>query len=173
MKMIISACQTDWGWVGTAASSTGLLGTTLPKASKEEALLSLLDRWPGAQEGKDSCLVDLHGKLQCYFSGRVADLSDIILDVRGATGFQVRVREAVRAIPRGQVRSYSWVAHQAGSPQAARAVGRALATNPLPVVVPCHRVVGKGGQLTGFAGGLDVKRRLLEMETASMAATAS
>jgi len=66
----------------------------------------------------------------------------------------------------GQVRSYDWVARRAGSSRAARAVGQAMAANPFPVVVPCHRVVGKDGQLTGFAAGLDMKRRLLKMEGA-------
>ena len=166
MQPMMGACRTAWGWVGAAASSVGLLGTTLPKESKEEALASLLERWPQAQEGRGFCLAALHNELERYFGGQAVDLSAVVLDVRGATDFQIHVWEAVRSIPRGQARSYAWVARRAGSSRAARAVGRAMAANPFPVVVPCHRVVGKDGQLTGFAAGLDMKRRLLEMEGA-------
>ena len=74
------------------------------------------------------------------------------------------VFDVVRRIPRGKERTYGLVAAAAGYPRAARAVGRLLHTNDTPVVVPCHRVVGADGTLTGFAGGLDVKRRLLELE---------
>ena len=93
------------------------------------------------------------------------DFRDQALDLHETTDFQVRVWNVVRSIPRGQVRSYSWVAGQAGSPRGARAVGRVMATNPFPIVVPCHRIVGRDGQLVGFAAGLDMKRRLLELET--------
>jgi len=168
MQTMVGACRTAWGWVGAAASSAGLLGTTLPKESKEEALASLLERFPQAQEGRGLCLAALHKQLERYFGGQAVDLGGVVLDACGATDFRIRVWEAVRAIPRGQVRSYGWVARRAGSSRAARAVGRAMAANPFPVVVPCHRVVGKDGQLTGFAAGLDMKRRLLEMEGAAV-----
>lgn len=166
MQTMVGACRTAWGWVGAAASSVGLLGITLPRESKEEALASLQESWPQAQEGRGFCLAALHNELQRYFDGQAVDLSGVVLDVHGATDFQIRVWAEVRAIPRGQVRSYAWVARRAGSSRAARAVGRAMAANPFPIVVPCHRVVGKDCQLTGFAAGLDMKRRLLEMEGA-------
>jgi len=166
MEITISACQTAWGWVGTAVSPEGLLATGLPVTSPEEALAPLRRRWPGAQEGTNARLAALHEKLQRYFLGEDVDLSTESLDLRRATDFQARVWELVRSIPRGQVRSYRWVARQAGSPQGARAVGRAMATNPFPIVVPCHRVVGQDGHLTGFGGGLDMKSRLLAMEGA-------
>jgi len=167
MEITICACRTAWGWVGIAASSEGLLGTNLPAISREEALAPLLRQWPGAQEGMSPLLAALQEKLRRYFDGESVDFHGEALDVRNATKFQVRVWNVVRSIPRGQVRSYGWVAAQAGSPRGARAVGRAMATNPLPIVVPCHRVVGQGGQLTGFGGGLDMKRRLLELEAAT------
>ncbi len=106
----------------------------------------------------------LQDKLCCYFMGEDVDFRDQVLHPGQATDFQARVWTVVRSIPRGQVRSYSWVAAQVGSPRAARAVGRVMATNPFPIVVPCHRVVAQDGTLTGFGGGLDMKRRLLELE---------
>ena len=164
MDVVVKACLTSWGWVGTAASSVGLLGTALPMASRGEALAILLLRWPHAQEALSPLLASLHQTLSRYFEGERVDLTDVALDVRRATEFQLRVWDVVRSIPRGRVRSYKWVAVQAGSSLASRAVGRVMATNPFPIVVPCNRVVGQDGSLTGFGGGLEMKRRLLRME---------
>jgi methylated-DNA-[protein]-cysteine S-methyltransferase len=85
------------------------------------------------------------------------------------TPWQQAVWQAVRAIPFGETRTYGEIAASLGRPAAARAMGRANATNPLPIVVPCHRVVGANGALTGFAGGLHIKQRLLEHETRVLA----
>jgi methylated-DNA-[protein]-cysteine S-methyltransferase len=84
------------------------------------------------------------------------------------THFQCEVWKALFEIPYGEVRTYGELARALGRPGAARAVGAAAAKNPLPVIVPCHRLIGSGGTLTGFAGGLEVKRWLLELEGASM-----
>jgi len=80
------------------------------------------------------------------------------------TDFQKRVYEATRLIPYGETRSYAWVALKAGSPKAFRAVGQALNKNPLAIVVPCHRVIGKNGALVGFGGGVSLKQKLLAHE---------
>jgi AraC family transcriptional regulator of adaptative response/methylated-DNA-[protein]-cysteine methyltransferase len=87
------------------------------------------------------------------------------LDVQ-ATGFQARVWQELRAIPYGSVRSYGQIARALGQPRAARAVGRACATNPAAVVIPCHRAVGENGSLVGYRWGLERKRQLLERERA-------
>lgn len=81
-----------------------------------------------------------------------------------ATSFQARVLAALRQIPYGETRSYKEIAEAIGEPKAVRAVGGANGNNPLPIVIPCHRVIGSGGQLTGFGGGLDTKRFLLDLE---------
>jgi methylated-DNA-[protein]-cysteine S-methyltransferase len=166
METTITACHTTWGWIGIAASRAGLLGTTLPSMSREQALAPLLHRWPAARDGTSPFLAGLKEKLRRYFDGERVGFHDEPLDVHKATEFQARVWNVVRCIPRGEVRTYGWVADRAGSPLGARAVGRAMATNPFPIIVPCHRVVGQDGQLTGFGGGLDMKRRLLEFEGA-------
>jgi len=88
---------------------------------------------------------------------------DVMLDIRG-TDFQRAVWMAVAAIPYGQTRSYADIAATIGKPLAVRAVGTANGANPIPLVIPCHRVVGKNGALTGYGGGLEAKRLLLEME---------
>ena len=107
-------------------------------------------------------------QLQEYFSGsrRTFQLS---LAPRG-TPFQVSVWQLLQAIPYGQTTSYAELARRLGRPGAARAVGLANGANPLPVIVPCHRVIGADGSLTGFGGGLDIKRALLSLEGAACVA---
>ena len=163
IKVAIDSCQTACGWVGIASSPNGLLALTLPEPTQERALKPLLKRWGGWRPYEDPRLDGLKAKLQQYFDGQRV-LFDEPLDLSGATAFQRRVWSVVRDIPYGETRSYGQIARQAGSPGAARAVGRAMATNPVPIVVPCHRVIGSDGDLRGFGGGLDLKRRMLEME---------
>jgi O-6-methylguanine DNA methyltransferase len=86
------------------------------------------------------------------------------LDISAGTDFQKRVWSALRRIPAGQTKSYSEIAAEIGSERAVRAVGRACGANPIPVLIPCHRVVASGGKLGGFSGGLDWKKRLLSIE---------
>ena len=109
-------------------------------------------------------LLEARRQLEAYFAGRLRAFA-LPLDARG-TSFQLQVWEALRAIPYGVTISYSELARRIGRPSAARAVGRAVGQNPLAIVVPCHRVVGSGGALTGFAWGIERKRRLLEFEAA-------
>ncbi len=102
-----------------------------------------------------------------YFAGarRAFDI-EIVLT---GTPFQLEVWGALQQIPYGEVRSYADIARRIGRPRAVRAVGAANGANPIPIVVPCHRVIGSSGALTGFGGGLTVKRRLLELEGATIA----
>lgn len=101
-------------------------------------------------------------QLTAYFAGTLSSF-DLPLAPHG-TEFERAVWRALREIPYGQTRTYGQIAAQLGKPGAARAVGRACGKNPLLIVVPCHRVLGGGGRLTGFAAGLEAKRRLLETE---------
>ncbi|RKY02473.1 hypothetical protein DRP77_07865, partial [Candidatus Poribacteria bacterium] len=115
----------------------------------------------GVDEGFDEA-IELARR---YFLGERVEF-DLKLDLSLGTPFMRKVWEAVRAIPYGEVRTYGWVARTIGSPRAFRAVGMALARNPLPLIVPCHRVIGSDGTLKGFTapGGIEMKRRLLEHE---------
>ncbi|MCK8642669.1 methylated-DNA--[protein]-cysteine S-methyltransferase [Mycobacterium colombiense] len=101
-------------------------------------------------------------QLGAYFAGELTDF-DVDLDLRG-TEFQRRVWLALLTIPYGETRSYGEIAEQIAAPGAARAVGLANGHNPIAIVVPCHRVIGANGSLTGFGGGLGRKRTLLELE---------
>ena len=118
----------------------------------------------GAQSG-DDLLLEAAEQLLAYFDG---ELERFALPLSpGGTEFQRRVWDAVSAIPYGETTSYSALAASIASPRACRAVGAANGRNPLPIVVPCHRVVGSGGLLTGYGGGLPRKRALLELEGAA------
>ena len=101
-------------------------------------------------------------QLQAYFAGELRDF-DLPLDLQG-TEFQRRVWRELLNIPYGETRSYSFVANALGAPKAMRAVGAANGQNPIPIVVPCHRVIGAGGSLVGYGGGLPLKRFLLDLE---------
>lgn len=101
--------------------------------------------------------------LRTYFAGEHADVSGIPLDMRGAP-FELKVWEALRAIPPGSTTSYGAIARAVASPGAARAVGAANGANPIAILVPCHRVIGASGALTGYGGGLDKKTWLLDHE---------
>ena len=105
-------------------------------------------------------------QLRLYFAGSLTEF-DLPLDPQG-THFQKLVWKALLGIPHGETRSYSDIARQIGSPDAVRAVGAANGRNPIPLVIPCHRVIGASGKLTGFGGGLPLKRYLLDHERGLM-----
>jgi methylated-DNA-[protein]-cysteine S-methyltransferase len=103
-------------------------------------------------------------QLRAYFAGQLRRF-DLPLDLQG-TDFQMRVWRELERIPYGETRSYLQMATAIGSPRAVRAVGAANGANPIPIVVPCHRVIGAGGRLVGYGGGLPLKKRLLQLEGA-------
>jgi methylated-DNA-[protein]-cysteine S-methyltransferase len=107
-------------------------------------------------------LMEAARQLKDYFAGRRTRF-DLKLDFRG-TDFQKKVWKALLTIPHGETRSYAQIARQIGKPKAVRAVGAANGRNPISIIAPCHRVIGSNGALTGFAGGLDAKQLLLDLE---------
>lgn len=116
----------------------------------------------GGWERNDKAFSDAIDQLDGYFAGERREF-DLELDLVG-TNFQRRVWEALLTIPYGETRSYGYIAEQIGSPGASRAVGLANGRNPIGIIVPCHRVIGANGSLTGYGGGLERKRILLELE---------
>ena len=116
-----------------------------------------------AQDDNHPVLCQTERQLREYFAGARSRF-DLKLDFAG-TDFQKKVWAALLTIPFGETRSYAQIAAQIGNPKAVRAVGAANGKNPISIVAPCHRVIGSNGALTGFAGGLDAKRVLLELET--------
>ena len=154
------------GWLGVLGSTAGLRHIILPQTSPQAVLSAFGERLLGATPDI-SPFCDLPHRLIRYFKGEVVTFLDQ-MDLADATPFQYAVWQMTRSIPYGQTRSYAWVAQQIGIPGGAQAVGQALAKNPLPIVVPCHRVIGARGELGGFRYGLEMKRYLLQMEAASL-----
>jgi O-6-methylguanine DNA methyltransferase len=110
----------------------------------------------------DPAVRQLEEQLASYFDGHLRQFT-VPLDLRG-TPFQKRVWSEVETVGYGEVRSYAQVAGAIGTPKAVRAVGAANGANPVPIIVPCHRIIGSNGHLVGYGGGLDMKRQLLELE---------
>ena len=106
-----------------------------------------------------------HRQLDEYFAGGRSSF-ELNVDLRGAAPFAQHVLDELARVPYGQTTTYGTLAAKVGSPRSARAVGMVMNRNPIPIVLPCHRVVGSNGSLTGYAGGLDVKERLLRLEGA-------
>jgi AraC family transcriptional regulator, regulatory protein of adaptative response / methylated-DNA-[protein]-cysteine methyltransferase len=152
------------GRVLVAATERGLC-SVLFADSDREAENELRKKFPRAELDRDD---EGLGEEVRYVLGEMSEsreAASLPFDVR-ATAFQQRVWEALRAIPRGETRTYGEIARKIGSPKAVRAVGAACGANPLAVVVPCHRAVGADGRLTGYRWGMERKKRLLEMERA-------
>ncbi len=157
--------STDMGWVGILSSAKGLLRTTLPQPSVHE-VRQLLGNNINYAIWSPHLFKDLMERLRTYFSGYRTTFPDK-LNLSQATHFQREVWDITRCIPYGETRSYAWVAEQIKKPRAVRAVGQALSKNPLPIIVPCHRVVASDGKLGGFSGGAEMKRCLLSLEASA------
>jgi AraC family transcriptional regulator, regulatory protein of adaptative response / methylated-DNA-[protein]-cysteine methyltransferase len=147
-----------------AATQRGLCAVTMG-ASDEELETLLRKQFPAAEIVRgDAALKATLTQVLSQMSEHPATI-DLPLDIR-ATAFQTRVWQALKAIPRGETRSYAEIAREVGNPKAVRAVARACASNPVAVVIPCHRVVGSDGKLTGYRWGVERKKTLLEQEGA-------
>jgi AraC family transcriptional regulator, regulatory protein of adaptative response / methylated-DNA-[protein]-cysteine methyltransferase len=158
------------GRVLIAATPRGLCSVILGD-SNADLLRELHTQFPAAEIARDGALDASLAEVLTQFTDHPATL-DLALDLR-ATAFQMRVWEALRRIPRGETRTYSQLAESLGNAKAVRAVARACATNPVAVVVPCHRVIGSDGKLHGYRWGLSRKEKLLAMEKGGRAASGS
>ncbi len=155
---------TSLGWMAALASDRGIRRLVLPRPSGDQAMRELSLPTSHA-EPTPARFESLRRRLEAYFSGANVDFEDD-LDLEGASDFMVKAWEACRSIPKGEVRTYNWLAEQAGNRRAARAAGLAMSRNRVPIIIPCHRVIGSDGSLHGYAGGLPLKQRLLEIEGA-------
>ena len=155
--MIACEVDTPLGRMMMADEGSGLAGLWFPG---QRHFPNDAAGWP---RGRSATLEEAAQQLDAYFAGR-RQAFDLPLASAGSA-FQQSVWQYLQAIPFGQTRSYGEIAQALGKPAASRAVGMAVGRNPWSLVVPCHRVVGSGGQLTGYAGGLERKRWLLALET--------
>ena len=159
-----SRCPSPLGEVRLAASSLGLVGLWFDGQRHLPAQLDGPGAWPATDA--HPVLREAARQLQEYLGGTRTRF-DLSLDLRGGTPFQQAVWRTLCTIPRGRTTSYLAIAQALGKPSAVRAVGAAVGRNPVSVAVPCHRVLGRDGNLTGYAGGLERKRALLRLEEAA------
>jgi methylated-DNA-[protein]-cysteine S-methyltransferase len=144
--------DSPFGPLHAGVSETGLARLLLPSEAGERGLL-----------GADGRLEAVRRQLEEYFAGERREFT-LTLDLRGATGFRLRALQAMGRVPYGETVTYAELAARAGNPRAARAAGHACATNPIPIVLPCHRILGSDGGLHGYGGGLHMKEQLLRLE---------
>ena len=146
-----------------------VVGVALPEGDEPALRAHLASRFPLAREAvPGGAIADAIGAVAALLSGAQVDLAPVEVDLAELAVFERHVLAATRAIPRGEVRTYGEIARAIGSPGAARAVGRTLGRNPIPIIIPCHRVLAAGGRSGGFSapGGTSTKFRLLAIEGA-------
>jgi len=160
-----SAWPTAWGPMGAVAGPKGLLRLLLPHYQLDEVRELLAWEHPGATPN-DEPFAALAERSRAYFNGEAVSFDDLPCDLPGERTFSGQVLRACRAIPYGRTVNYGQLAKDIGRPDAARAVAGQMSKNPLPLVIPCHRVTYADGRLGGFSapGGVDLKRRMLALE---------
>ncbi len=157
-------CHTPHGTLTLVKSDRGLCYLGLPDATEEQIAAWAAKRFKGSQlEHAPGCCRREALELQQYFAGSRTTFT-VALDHRN-THFARQALAEVSRVPYGQTATYGDIAERMDRPRAARAVGRAVATNPLAIVIPCHRIMGTDGQLTGYGGGLALKQALLDLES--------
>ena len=152
--------ETFIGFITVVSSEKGLCFIQLPGTEDIKKLRAKYPDLTWIEEASKN--EEVIRQLEEYFDGSRTTF-DVPLDLR-ATPFQKKVLDKVIRVPLGETRSYGEIAKQVGNPKAARAVGMANRTNPVPIVIPCHRIVGSDGSLTGYGGGIKLKAKLLELE---------
>lgn len=163
LDVAYTTIDSPFGPLLLAQTQRGLVRVGLPNQDQDALLVDLAARVSPRVLEAPSELDEVRRELELYFEGKL-DRFDLPLDWRLSGGFRQRVLRAINRIPYGQTRSYTEMARKAGNERAVRAAGSACGSNPIPLVVPCHRVLRTGGALGGYGGGLPMKQALLELE---------
>lgn len=163
LDVAYTRADSPFGPLLLATTSRGLVRVGLPNQDADALLVDLADRVSPRVLEAPAELDEVRRELDLYFEGKL-DHFDLPLDWRLSSGFRRRVLRAIDRIPYGQTRSYTEMARRAGNERAVRAAGSACGSNPIPLVVPCHRVLRTSGALGGYGGGLPMKQALLELE---------
>jgi methylated-DNA-[protein]-cysteine S-methyltransferase len=163
MRLYYTTFKSPVGEILVTRSDKGVNLVAFPKSKWQRFLVALKKEESLDLRKDDKRFSSLKGQLKSYFSGKKIKFKEP-LDLTGGTAFQKRVWKAMLKIPSGETRSYGWLARQMGSKSKARAVGTACGANPIPIIIPCHRVLRENGELGGYGGGLSAKRMLLKIE---------
>lgn len=160
LDVAYATADSPFGPLLLAKTRRGLVRVGLPNQDSDELLVDLSERVSPRVLEAPAELDEVRRELDLYFAGRL-DRFDLPLDWQLSSGFRRRVLRAINRIPYGQTRSYTEMARRAGNERAVRAAGTACGSNPIPLVVPCHRVLRTGGALGSYRGGTEAKARLL------------
>jgi methylated-DNA-[protein]-cysteine S-methyltransferase len=163
LDVAYTTTDSPFGRLLLATTPRGLVRVGLPNQDADELLLDLSRRVSPRVLEAPTQLDEARRELDLYFDGKL-DRFDLPLDWQLSEGFRLRVLRAIATIPYGETRSYTEMASSAGNERAVRAAGTACGRNPIPVVVPCHRVLRTGGALGGYGGGMPMKEGLLQLE---------
>jgi len=166
--LIYTMFRTPLGWTGVAATPAGICRVVLSLPGEPGFLKILRTLHPSPKRSGDK-LASVKEEFHLYFQGMLKQFS-CKLDLTSGTRFQQQVWRKLMTIPFGKTRSYQWVARSINRPKAFRAAGNANGRNPVPVIVPCHRVIRQNGSLGGFTGGTHLKQFLLDLEARSYGA---
>ena len=167
-SLIYTMFRTPLGWTGVAATPAGICRVVLSLPGEPGFLKILRTLHPSPKRSGDK-LASVKEEFHLYFQGMLKQFS-CKLDLTSGTRFQQQVWRKLMTIPFGKTRSYQWVARSINRPKAFRAAGNANGRNPVPVIVPCHRVIRQNGSLGGFTGGTHLKQFLLDLEARSYGA---
>ena len=163
--MKYAVLETPIGWMGVVASDEGVRRLTIPLPTPDEAMQGIAFEASTAELDNDY-FAEFEDKLQRLFDGYEVSLEEEDLDLPDAPEFTKAVWKATREIPWGETRSYGDLAAEVGRPRGARAVGQVMASNPVAVLIPCHRVIASDRGLGGYGGHIEMKKRLLKLEGA-------
>ena len=163
LDVAYTVTESPFGPLTLAATRRGIVTVGLPNLGTDEVLERLAQRISPRVLEAPAGFDEARRELELYFEGRLREF-DLPLDWQLTAGFRRKVLRATAGIPYGETRSYTEMADRAGNARAQRAAGSALGSNPIPIIVPCHRVLRSGGALGGYGGGLPMKERLLELE---------
>jgi methylated-DNA-[protein]-cysteine S-methyltransferase len=163
LDVAYTTADSPFGPLLLARTERGLVRVGLPNQDADELLVDLATRVSPRVLEAPKELDEVRRELDLYFEGKL-DRFDLPLDWRLSSGFRQRVLRAINRIPYGQTRTYMEMARSAGNERAVRAAGTACGHNPIPIFVPCHRVLRSGGGLGGYGGGLPMKEELLKLE---------
>lgn len=164
----LSIFKTELGWFGLLGQGREVIALKIGYSSEEKVRSLFRKEFSEYELENVDWYPELRERLIAYAEGMQDDFRDIQIRFLNETSFQKKVRQQTRAISYGQQFSYLDIARQAGSPRAARAVGNVMRTNPVPLIMPCHRVIASDGSLGGFSAptGLKLKQKLIDMESA-------
>ncbi|MCX8021202.1 MAG: methylated-DNA--[protein]-cysteine S-methyltransferase [Syntrophorhabdaceae bacterium] len=155
--------ESSFGYIALVSKDKRLIELNVTVEDPLRISKNIRTKYPESSESMDA-FKEIHGLLERYFRGERVDFFRIETDLTGFNDFTKKVLERVKAIPYGALKSYKVIAEEVGSPNGARAVGQAVGINPVPIIIPCHRVIREDGTIGGYSQGIRMKERLLSIE---------